>query len=288
LNYINASGPTFTISGLQGGVEYSVRVIAVNSVGESIPSNPYYATPYMLTYNTAPEAPTIEYVQDENGYSIVYYSLGMDNGSAIQAIYYTISEYTGRPINLPITSGQTPVSGEPVNGKIPVYLSFVLNNLVNGVVYVIRMYATNQYGLSIASDIAYVAPYTSPSAPIVTRTFARNNTALIEYTVNDDGGRNITDVFYSVNGQPYVSNGTNNSIYLTQLLNNNIYTLRLVAKNQAGLVSPVSIESSFEPYYFESELAYIKQTNTANQSLSKRQQYALTVRINKGKRRYIG
>jgi hypothetical protein len=123
LNYTDISGLSFTIPGLQGGVEYSVRVISVNSAGESVPSNPYYATPYTPTYNTIPNAPIIESIQDGSGFSIVYYSLGMDKGSAIQSIYYTISEYDGPPVDLTGTSGGTPETTDPVDGKIPLYLS---------------------------------------------------------------------------------------------------------------------------------------------------------------------
>jgi titin len=287
LTYTDVSGSTFTITGLQGGTYYFVRVKSVNALGESIPSNPYYVSTYTPTYNTIPDAPTIQYIQDGDGYSMVYYTLGMDNGSAIRSIYFTISEYAG-PVDLFARPDEVPALPETVDGKIPVYLSFVLENLVNGVVYAIRMYSLNEYGLSLESEVAYCAPYTSPSAPIVTQTLAKNNVAVFEYIVPDNGGRYITDVFYSVNGSSFLSNGPNNTLQLTQLLNKNIYTVRFVAKNQAGLLSPISEEVSVEPYYSSVDLPLIKQSNTINQSLSKKGQYALTVRINKGKRRFIG
>jgi hypothetical protein len=287
LIYTDVSGLTFTIPGLQGGVEYSVRVKSVNEAGESIASNPYYETPFTLTYNTIPEPPIIEYVQDGSGYSIVYYSLGMDKGSAIRSIYYTISEFPGE-VDVAGTPGGEPDSNAViVDGRIPLYLSFVLNNLVNGVVYEIRMFAENEYGLSLESEVVYAAPYTSPGVPIVTRSLAINNEADIQYDVQDDGGRRITDVFYSVNGTPFLSNGVNPNLKLTQLLNKNTYSIRFVAKNQAGLFSPISDVLSVEPRYSGADLPLIKQTSALNNSLSKRSQYSMTVRINKGKRQFI-
>ena len=288
LIYTDVSGLTFTIPGLQGDVEYSVRVKSVNEAGESIASNPYYATPFTPTYNTIPDPPIIEYVQDGSGYSIVYYSLGMDKGSAIRSIYYTISEFAGEVDIVGTPGGEPDSNAVTVDGKIPLYLSFVLNNLVNGVVYEIRMFAENEYGLSLESEVVYSAPYTSPAVPIVTRSLAINNEANIQYEVQDDGGRNITDVFYSVNGAPFLSNGINPNLKLTQLLNKNTYSIRFVAKNQAGLFSPISDVLSVEPHYSAVDLPLIKQSNTINQSLSKKGQYALTVRINRGNRRFIG
>jgi hypothetical protein len=285
--YTDVSNVSFRILGLQGGVEYAVRVKSVNSAGESVDSNTFYATPYIDTYNTIPDPPTIQYIQDGSGFSIVYYMLGLDRGSAIQSIYYTITEYDGVVDTSTETPGGelTPSAGP--DGRQAIYLSFVVNGLTNGIKYTVRMSAENEYGVSNDSVVAYSAPFTAPSVPVITRSLARNNEASIGYTVEDDGGRAISDVFYSVDGKPFLSNGSTPNLQLSQLLNKNTYTLRLVARNRAGLFSPVSEPFSIEPFYSAVDMPYIKRSNTANNSLSKREQFSMTVRINKGNRQFI-
>jgi hypothetical protein len=78
------------------------------------------------------------------------------------------------------------------------------------------------------------------------------------------------------------------AFFLENLLNENDYTLKIKLVNIAGISEDA--EAIFRPKNQEVYKELVKRNSNLNPSslqLSKRQLYALTVRINKGKTRYI-
>jgi len=163
---------------------------------------------------------------------------------------------------------------------------FVIEELNNGTRYGIRMITYSDIGDSDFSDTVYETPYTVPSAPIITSIVAVNWTAEIEFEIPDNGGSPITDIRYILSNNPTeeVSIGPYaRNIKITQLLNKNTYEIRIIAFNKAGLSPPPAELQTFVPTYSATKLPLIKQRSPINDSLTKYEQYALTVRISKGK-----
>ena len=149
---------TFTdylITGLTNGTEYTVRVIAVNAVGDGPPSDTDTGTPV-----GPPDAPPN--VQAGSGYQQLTVSWGApnDGGSAI----------TGYTVQLKLSS----VSGWP-SGSVtertltgtPPARSHIFTGLTNGTEYTVRVRATNALGDSGWSAEVKGTPREGPHVSLV-------------------------------------------------------------------------------------------------------------------------
>jgi hypothetical protein len=74
------------ITGLTNGTEYAVRFIAVNAIGQSLPSDPVYVTPCDV-----PSAPLITNVTAVDGTANVSFTQGSTNGAAVTQYEYMLN-----------------------------------------------------------------------------------------------------------------------------------------------------------------------------------------------------
>ncbi len=127
-----------------------------------------------------------------------------------------------------------------------------VSSLTNGTGYTITIVATNDNGDSSASNSLSETPYTNPSAPTITSiTQTDISAASIAFTLGADNGRSITDVSYSVNGQPFVSaSSTASPISISGLSPGQTYGIRIFTTNLAGNSSPSANFDASMVYFF--------------------------------------
>ncbi len=91
---------------------------------------------------------------------------------------------------------------------------------------------TNTY---VIGNKGQVLAATAPPAPTITSVTAGDGLLNVAFTAPSlDGGADITDYKYTVNGTDYVSTGTSSPFTISGLLNNTIYSVQLKAHNSAG------------------------------------------------------
>jgi len=141
-----ATSSPVTITGLTNGTEYTVRLRAVNSAGESGPSNARNATPART-----PAAPSLTTITAGNGQLTLAFTAGSDGGAAISNFKYS-------------TDGSTYTALSPADATTPV----TITGLTNGTTYSVTLKAVNSVGDSGASNSLSgtpVAPTLPPSDP---------------------------------------------------------------------------------------------------------------------------
>ncbi len=145
-----ASSTSYLIAGLTNGTEYTVRVIAVNAVGDGPPSNERKSTPV-----GPPDAPPN--VQAGSGHQQLTVSWGApnDRGSAITE--YTLQWKSGGQ-NF-TSSRQRTIAGTSRTDTIP--------SLDNGTEYTVRVRATTALGDSDWSAEAKGTPREGPHVSLV-------------------------------------------------------------------------------------------------------------------------
>ena len=274
-----ADPTTFTIPNLAYNVLYSVSVRSVNSAGKSEFSNTAYGIPADV-----PEKPTITRFVKGNGEITIYFTLGDPKGYPITECTYVLYETIAETL----MEDNTETILDTINSP------FVITDVVNGVTYGVAVKAKNAVGYSDLSDRISAAPFTRPSPPIITKLTSYNNSVQVELAYGDNGGSDITNVWVAVEGPSYPYSGfsyigpNKYSFFINGLLNENDYTLKIKAENIAGMSDVY--EEVFRPHNQEIYKELIKRNSNLNSNsnqLSQRQLYALTVRINKGKTRYI-
>ncbi len=135
------SGNTATVTGLTNDVQYSFRVLATNSAGDSVVSNVDTATPRTQQTTTVPGAPTYPsfWLTDDATEVRLYWDAPADNGG---------SAITGYKTQYKIVSSPTWIDGETVT-SVPATIS----NLTPGQHYEFRVFAVNVEGDSKASPV---------------------------------------------------------------------------------------------------------------------------------------
>jgi hypothetical protein len=266
----DSSSTTLTIPGLTSSVSYTVRVKAVNIAGDSSASDSATGTAY-----TSADAPAMTQLVAGNKTLTVYFTAGENNGSAITG--YVVS---ANPLSVAESDWEFATIGQTDS-------PYTITGLTNGTKYAVQLKAVNAAGNSEGSNILYSTPYTVPDAPTITHVLAKNWTVSVDFDIGSNGGQSLTKMGYSLNGGSYVYTSTTTSpLTVGNLHNYNTYTIQLVATNDSG-DSSESEEITFTPYYAMLELPWIKRKNTGNNTLTKRQQYALNVAVDKGKTRII-
>ena len=221
-----SSGTTtspITISGLTNGVSYTVELIAVNMVGLSQPSVPTTITPV-----GPPNPPTNLIGTAGNQSAVISFTPGFNGGSQITDYLYSID------------GGITFVSSGSTTSPI------TINGLTNGVTYNIVLEAINSLGQSNASLPVSVTPLGPPNPPTNLIGTAGNQSAVISFTPGFNGGSQITDYLYSIDGGiTFVSSGSTTSpITINGLTNGVTYNVQLKAVNSLGQSNaslPVSV-----------------------------------------------
>jgi len=226
----NASGPwtthstslttSRTITGLDNGTEYFVRVSAINAAGSSAYSTPVSATPI-----TVPSAPALQPTTAGVGEVSMTWTAPTDNGgSAITG--YTV-QYT------------TNASGPWTTHSTSLTTSRTITGLTNGTQYYVRVRANNAAGSSAWAN-STATPITTPGVPTNTTADAGDEQIAMSWTAPaDNGGSAITGytVQYATSaGGPWTTHSTSltTSRTITGLTNGTEYFVRVSANNAAG------------------------------------------------------
>ena len=218
-----------SITGLSENVEYTVKLAAVNAIGQSADSYSTLATPY-----TFPLAPTIGTITVDNGSASIEFTAQSDNGSIITEYAYSLNNgsYTEYP------SVESPL---------------VLSDLSNGVAYTIKMKARNAAGLSLVASSASFMPRTVPEAPVITSVTSGNQSCDVGFTPGFFNGAVITKYRYSLNGVDFQdATGTMSPITIDGLVNGNTYMVYLLAVNAVGESTISAPSSAFVPFVSQS------------------------------------
>lgn len=144
-----------SISGLTGGVEYPIRLRAVNLAGAGTQSNAS-----IVTVKGAPGAPSISAIVAGDKRLSVYIDQGPNGGSSVSMYQYSTDDgVTWRNR----TDGGT--TGSPM--LITALVSDGTTSLTNGTQYDIRVRAENVAGYGVTSARSSSTPRTVPSAPSI-------------------------------------------------------------------------------------------------------------------------
>jgi titin len=218
-----------SISGLSENVEYTVKLVAINAIGQSADSYSSSATPY-----TFPLAPTIGTITVDNGTASVEFTAQSDNGTIITEYAYSLNN--GNYIEYP--SVESPL---------------VLSGLSNGVAYTIKMKARNAAGLSLVASSASFMPRTIPEAPVITSVTSGNQLCEVGFTPGFFNGAIITKYRYSLNGVDFQdATGTMSPITIDGLVNGTTYMVYLLAVNAVGESTISAPSSAFVPFVTQS------------------------------------
>jgi hypothetical protein len=123
------------ISGLSNGTTYTVRIRAINVVGNGDQSNAVTGTPF-----TVPSAPTLNDVAPNNGFLTVSFTAGFNGGSGITNYQYSTN------------GGSTWFSAGTTSSP------FNISGLTNDVNYTVVIRAVNAAGAGAASNSRVMAP----------------------------------------------------------------------------------------------------------------------------------
>lgn len=238
-----SSSTSRTITGLTNGTLYIFKVYAINSIGDSNPSEfSNVVRPF-----TTPGAPSITSLVRLAGsgeaISITWSAPLSDGGSPIQQYSVEYSSDNGASW-----------STKTVSGNI---LSTIVDNLVNHESYIFRVVAINAAGRgTVSASSNPILPATTPLAPTIQSTTIGNSQLSIVWTApGSDGGSNITDysikfidaIQYSTDFSNWITfndgQSTNTTTIITGLTNGVAYFWRVAAINTVG-TGPYSSLSS--------------------------------------------
>ena len=171
----DGAATSYTIPSLTNGTEYTVRVLAVNSVGDSAASNTDTGTP-----STTPSAPT-NVLASGNAELTVTWDAPDDGGSAITG--YTVQWKSGSESYS--TSRQATVTTT----------SHTIPTLTNDTTYTLRVKATNAFGDSDWTETTGT-PVSGPGVASVTVDQASITQTLADVTVTVANLQNASHTVY--------------------------------------------------------------------------------------------
>jgi gliding motility-associated-like protein len=207
-----------TITGLNNGTAYSVRLRAVNAIGVS--DNSVVIGP--LTPADVPAAPTSLQATAGNAQVTIAFIAGANGGSAITNYEYTLD------------GGTTWIALTPSRSISPISIT----GLTNGTTYNIQLRARNAIGTSLPSTQVTATPAAAPAAPTQLAATPGDRQITLTFVPAQDNGSPVTNYQYSLNGgntwitvNPAV---TSSPIVITGLVNSTQYTLQLRAVNAIG------------------------------------------------------
>lgn len=215
-SYISANTTTspYIIQNINNSTTYSISLVAVNYAGNSIPTPSQSITPYTL-----PNSPIITAIDPLKGKANLFFNAPEYDG--------------GTPIITYLLSINNGVSYESIGTPTMPYL---IDNLVNGVEYLVSVIAVNALGNSTPTPPFSVIPYTVPGIPIINSIVPLSQAMDISFSqpiVN--GGSPIISYSYSLNGTDYISMGVTPSTYrVSGLENGTSYPVTVIATNILG------------------------------------------------------
>jgi titin len=222
---ISPTNNSYLIPDLINGTTYPVTMFSSNDIGASPVSISSNVTP-----GTNPTAPFITSLTLGNLSAVLNFTVSDIGGYAITSYYYNLNG--GAYINFGSLNNPYTITG-----------------LSNGTTYSVTIKASNAIGISGSSTSSNVKPGIPPSIPITTVVLS-NMSALLSFTIANNGGYAITSYYYSIDGSIYTSftpiSPTNNSYLIPDLINGTTYPVTMFSSNDIG-ASPVSTSSNVTP-----------------------------------------
>ena len=223
----SGTGTTFTITGLENGTAYDVRVAAINVAGTGA------FIEDSTTPRTTPGKPTSFSLLPRNGEIRANWSLLSDNngGSPITGFQVEYRAGTSGTWN-PHTPSQT--STTP---------SATITGLTNGTSYQVRVAGINAAGTGTYTDIESTTPRTTPGVPASLSLAPSNGQLTATWTAPTDNGGNAVsgyDLDYKLTSDgaddwdDTTHSGTGTSFVISGLTNGTSYDVRIAAENAAG------------------------------------------------------
>ena len=214
---------SFVATGLTNGTTYYFEVTAVNSVGESSPSNEVSATPATL-----PGAPTgLAAAPGNTQVALSWTAPPSNGGSAITS--YNVYEGTS-------SGGETLLQSTGSSAT-----TFTATGLTNGTQYYFEVTAVNGVGEGPVSTEASATPATVPAAPTaLTATASDTQVALTWTAPTNNGGEPVTsyNIYQgtSSGGETLLQNtaSTATTFTSTGLTNGTTYYFKVTAVNSVG------------------------------------------------------
>ena len=226
--------PSYTVTGLTNGQSYTFRVRAVNSAGASTASGSQSATPT----TTVPDAPeSLSFTRGDQQVTLRWRAPPNDGGDPI-----THYEYEQDGSGIWISTGSTDTSHTVMgltNGQTYMFRVRAVNALGNGAVMTLEATPSPSSGRGGGGGAAGGGGprETVPGAPI--NLLAEGGDGQVKLTWDapeDDGGSEITDYQYRINGRnPWPSIGSTQTTHtLTGLINGTAYVFEVRAVNRIG------------------------------------------------------
>jgi len=225
----HATSP-ITVGSLTNGNTYTCTIVATNTFGDSAASDP---TSQFVAGN-APAAPSITSVTRGNNSATLAFTPNGDGGDPITDYRVTCTSTNGG-----ITRSKTGPSS-PVT----------VGSLSNARTYTCKIIASNSIANSAASaaSSAFVAA-TTPAAPSIGSVTRGDNSALVAFTANGNGGIAITGFTAtctsSDGGATQTVSGASSPLTVGSLTNSKTYTCTAVATNGVGDSAASATSSSF-------------------------------------------
>ena len=211
---LGADETFFTFDKVGNGLTYSFAITATNAKGTSASTESPKVTP-----GTA-AAPTIDNITAANGKLTLEFTPG-DSGMAATRYY----QYS-------LNGGATWVTNRKFTSN-----TFTISKLRNGETYSVKVRAVNRFGAGQASEGYDAAPIAdAPSAPRVSKTSTTSSSITVYFKAGYNGGADITDYEYSVDGgDSWTSAGTTSSPVTIEGLDPlTTYAVTLRAINSTG------------------------------------------------------
>jgi hypothetical protein len=167
-----------------------------------------------LTGPTVPDAPLSLRGVIGDGFVRIDVSDGNDGGSPIIGYSYLITD----------SSILVDVSESP----------FTITQLENGRPVEINVKARNAIGRSVGSISIVLVPATVPDPPLLNLTSDLTSLS-VDYSMPFDGGRPVTDYYYSIGGTFSDLNPIENPFTISPLISGRTYSIAMKARNERGL-----------------------------------------------------
>ena len=219
-----------TVTGLENGVSYSFKVIAINSAGQSTDSNIVSVIPSTLPSPSAPERITDLKVVRDDGKVKLTWSAPYDNGN-------TITNYEIKYWEVGTSNVKSKTISAVTNAQI--------TGLTNGISYAFKVIAINSAGSGPDSNIVSATPSASVSASVPNQVrgvnaIPSNGQVFLTWVAPSANGSPITS--YSVIVSEINSNtfttfpnlGTVTQTTISGLKNGVMYSFKVIAINAIG------------------------------------------------------
>ncbi|MFC1778436.1 fibronectin type III domain-containing protein [Pseudomonadota bacterium] len=173
----------------------------------------------IVTVGNVPDAPTLNSATADDESVVLAFTPNGDGGAEITAYTAKCGAITQNGNASPITVG----------------------GLTNGVEYTCSVFATNVLGNSALSNQKTVTPMTNPQAPTLISATAADSSAVLTFSINDNGGSDITSFTATCGGNNQV--GTSSPITVNGLTNGVEVTCSVIATNDVGPSGPSNVKA---------------------------------------------